>query len=291
MPKRIEMTPLEASQRVCSFFCGDVDLTEAFKEICEDIIAIDPDIKVRFQSDIVGVAKTDEYLRFYVVETEGTFYIKYKNMPLRDVFDPAEIEKYKANNISCCKYFDENRDHLMRKLSSNREERYRAVEKNKGYRYPMFLSAEDLEKWKAIYKKGEDALQNAKVYLDDLVFEEIYDTLLTILSDACEDETIMKHRNGDIVLNRILYPNRMTLQELGDRYDVSREYIRRLEMSSWERLKKVIYSSKKKYNPDYRIRLADLLLAIPDEAVSSTVERIYARNKWIGLLMQSLYGC
>ncbi|MBR2334913.1 MAG: hypothetical protein IKA62_01670 [Clostridia bacterium] len=290
MAKKIEMPLSHAREHIGNFFGGDVELIEAFYAICDHIIGLNPDLVVRCQREIIGVARIGEYYRFYVSLDEGKFYIKYKNIGVKEELIPSEIEKYKELNVACCEYFDENRDHLISRTHYNRVERMRIKEKNNGYEVPRFLSPEDLEKWKKIHEKGIKALECATVYLDDEEFECIYGSFFNIILDAISDLAIVDQRDRDIILNRILYPHRLTLQELGDWYGVSRECIRRRERSAWQKMQRRIISSRRTWNPSYRIRIADLLVDIRDEAVASTVERVFARNNALGQLMQSYYG-
>ena len=96
----------------------------------------------------------------------------------------------------------------------------------------------------------------------------------------------MAERDGDIIVSRILTPTAITLQNLGEKYDVTRERIRQREKSTWRKLTIGIYRYKREKFIPYREWLKRILLEIPDEAFINTIAQIYRRNAAIGIWLQ-----
>ena len=98
----------------------------------------------------------------------------------------------------------------------------------------------------------------------------------------------MAERDGGIIASRILTPTAITLQNLGEKYDVTRERIRQREKSTWRKLTISIYRYKREKFIPYREWLKRILLEIPDEAFINTIAQIYRRNAAIGIWLQTV---
>ena len=116
MLRNEQILPLNEAQKIIfDFFKGDDKLVNIFNKVAEHINSLDSEIVVRARTSIIGMSRPSERYRFYVVETEGAFYIKYKNWPIGKPFTESAIEEYYASNMSCNEFFTENLEYLSKK--------------------------------------------------------------------------------------------------------------------------------------------------------------------------------
>ena len=146
-----------------------------------------------------------------------------------------------------------------------------------------------MDEWIAIKTKAENALKYVPASSTDTeLSDKIYNEIIELLTDACSNREFMAERDGDIIVSRILNPSAITLQNLGEKYDVTRERIRQREKSTWRKLTTGIYRYKREKFIPYREWLQRILLGIPDESFINTIAQIYSRNAAIGLWLQTV---
>ena len=112
--------------------------------------------------------------------------------------------------------------------------------------------------------------------------------VIALLRSACYDAKTVKMRDGVLVARRVLDCPRETLRELGDRYGVSHEWIRRSVNRAWKTLSQGIYCGNDEIYGTYRKGIERILLNVPDEAFVATVARISRLNIEVGQFLQML---
>ena len=100
--------------------------------------------------------------------------------------------------------------------------------------------------WLSIKTKAENSLKYVTAPSTDTeLSDKVYSEIIELLTDACSNREFMAERDGDIIVSRILTPSAITLQNLGEKYDVTRERIRQREKSTWRKLTIGIYRYKR----------------------------------------------
>ena len=283
--QNIELSMLDAEEHISVFFNNNQELIDTFNAICAHMLDLDSDFIIRTNSEIIGVSKHGEFYRLYVSRKEGEYFIKYKNRKESEKFVPSNVETYFSYNKSCNEFFAENKDSLVVKERTRKERISRDVSDQE---YSTVRSTgEALEEWLSIKTKAENGLKYVTALSTNTeLFDKVYNEIIKLLTDACSNREFMAERDGDIIVSRILNPSAITLQNLGEKYDVTRERIRQREKSTWRKLTIGIYRYKREKFIPYREWLKRILLNIPDEVFINTIAQIYRRNAAIGLWLQ-----
>ena len=285
--QNIEISMLEAGEHISVFFNNNQELIDTFNTICAHMLDLDGAFIIRTNGEIIGISKHGEFYRLYVSKKEDEYFIKYKNRKESEKFIPSNIETYFSYNKSCNEFFVENKDSLVAKERTKKERISRDVSEQE---YSTVRSTgETLDEWIAIKTKAENALKYVPASSTDTeLSDKIYKEIIERLTDAGSNREFMAERDGDIIVSRILNPSAITLQNLGEKYDVTRERIRQREKSTWRKLTTGIYRYKREKFIPYREWLQRILLGIPDESFINTIAQIYSRNAAIGLWLQTV---
>lgn len=103
------------SKYIGAFFKDDTAMQEAFSELSYYAVGSDPLIQLRVAPTYIGVARSDERCRFYVLKAEaknakGSYRIKFVNTE-SEQFNPEKSELYKTEYDNCVEYI---KDHPIR---------------------------------------------------------------------------------------------------------------------------------------------------------------------------------
>ncbi|MBR2444752.1 MAG: hypothetical protein IKB27_05065 [Clostridia bacterium] len=265
-------TSSEAHELIKNFFDGDETLIKTFDIVSEHMLGLDDQVILRGSEHVIGISKENERYRFYVNKRER-YSIKYKNWDKPEDFDPQNVEKYFSENIKCNEYFSKNPSECTIKKVSTKN---KTNTNGRQSREEVLL-----ELWKPIKEKVKVSIETEqKIDLD--YSHVIYLKIIDLLEKACDDKEIITSRSKDVIKNRILCSLKLTLQQLGENHDLSRERIRQIETKSWKKLSMGIYCSKKECFVLYREQLKNLILSIPSNVLITTLAIIRLKNQLIG---------
>ncbi len=97
--------PLSVGRKYArTFFKDSFSLVSSFVDLAEYVIGTDSDICIRVSTGYIGLAKPDEYCRFYILESAGKMYIKFKHLNAKEEFSPEKINQYKKAYDQCARY-------------------------------------------------------------------------------------------------------------------------------------------------------------------------------------------
>ena len=87
-----------------------------------------------------------------------------------------------------------------------------------------------------------------------------------------------KGNAGEILIERVIYYRRSTLEELGERYGVTRERVRQVQNKKWQLASRLI----SKYRTGYTERLVDLFLGLEGGELIGAIAYVGYKNKFLG---------
>ncbi len=291
MPKqRTELSFQDATEYIDAFFEGDTSLIETFVAVYRNMFELDNEILIRTNGEIIGTSKPGEFYRFYVSNVDGKYYIKYKDRSEKELFSPNAVPQYFSYNATCLKYFAENKESLKIKPKEQSETKSKAkTADNPSNVRARKEKTSTLMEWEPIRVKCYNATEAVEKQIVDTTFSEtVYNDILKMLFNICDNKDIFDERNGNIVKIRILSDTPVTLHQLGEMYGVSRERIRQCELKAWRKVTNGIYKYTKEQWVPYREYLKELLMYIPDEKFLSTIGYINKRNSTIGTWLQMI---
>lgn len=288
MKRTREVTLKEAERAILTFFKGDFELTEAFMEIAADMLDAVPDTCVRYSDSIIGVAHRGGRYRFYIVPGEGRWIIKYKHQQAGETFTEKKKAEYLRYNTECNTYLAEHLEVLAytdeRALKRKAREE-RRLEKTGNDVDPIYnrerVSRDEVKcQWAPVHELADRAIDIEKARVSDAVLSsycwDITELIKRFVKSALPD------RSRDVVLFRILSENAVTLQEIGDNYGVSREYIRQLEIKVWRTVTNGFIRGTKAVFAEWRKELCGILLKIDASHFIQTMAYALKENARVG---------
>lgn len=265
MEKKNEIVLQEADNVIMEFFADDLDASALFVEVAANMIEASPEVCVRYNNGLIGVAVPGERYRFYIVKRYSKYRIKYKHHTESHPFTKEDKEKYFTYNTECNAYFD---DHLELKASANAKGK---ASDNGGYVAKTKRTAPIYDKstgdknevklqWSLVLARSEAAIEAEKVDVDNDVLQAYYNEIHGLLIDF--SKAVLPERECDIVIHRILNHDSATLQAIGDQYGITRERVRQLEIKKWRTITNGFHRSPRTVFSEWRQKLCDILLKI-----------------------------
>lgn len=251
----------DSFEYISSFFGGDIELIEAFNAVCRDMLSLDGELVIRHNSTIIGMAKGNQYYRFYLRCIDGEFFIKYKHLSKLLLFSPENTETYFLKNRENYEFFVQNGELLVRGDAKTKDCKRKTVDLD--------------EEWGELRAIANNFSQSAA---STKVIYNIYTSILALLSEAAE--SCLNPRKLEVLKKRILTNSPEALRDMASRFNISPERIRQLQNSSWRRVSTGIYMYVR--FSSYREQLKNILLNVPSEMLVSTIEGITLINKPIG---------
>lgn len=261
------------------FFDGNQALVNTFNTLFADMLTLDDEVVLIRRREILLVARTNERSRFYVIQFENKYFIKFKILEERTEFNPSMLDEYLSYNKECYKFFLENKERITLKVRRRRT--CIAYNDNEERENPISF-------WNPLREKAENCLLNKTYDSDDFIVEDVYNKLIGIFKTAVQESGILNSFEEDIFINRTLSTIPQTLQCLGEKYGFSREGVRLKEISTLNRLYYYIYKLRNSNSILYANQIKELLLSIPDDKLIGVIEGIYNRNNKIGHWLQVL---
>ena len=223
--QNVELSLLDAGKYISAFFNNNQELINTFNAICVHMLDLDNDFIIRTNNEIIGISKHGEFYRFYILRKAGEYYIKYKNRKESEKFTSSNTELYFSYNKSCNEFFAENKDSLVTK--ERRKSNKVPSDTSDHSTFSKRSAVKVLDEWIPIKTKTENSLKFANTLSANIEYSDnIYNEIVELLTDACSNRDLMTECDGDIIISRILNPSTITLQKLGEKYNVTRERIR-----------------------------------------------------------------
>lgn len=263
MRKNQEMSLSEADNLILSFFEGDVASSELFMETAAHMIDGAPGSLIRYNDSIIGVAKPGERYRFYVSKKDGVYSIKYKYEQEPRLFVMDKKEEFLLCNTECNKYFGEHPELMISEKHRNVDQTPRTKEKS---RTAPIYSKETVDKdevkkqWSSVLALSDKAIDAEKQDVETTILQSYYEDIIALLTNFAK--SVLPERESDIVLYRILSRDSLTLQAIGDKHGISREFVRQLEIKKWQTITNGFHRSSRAVFAPWRKELCDILLNI-----------------------------
>ena len=285
----IEASFEEADVLVRAYFGADEAATEAFNAICRYMLNVDNGFIIRMNEDVIGLCRAGEYFRFYILKKNGAFFIKFKHYTDAVNFESADLERYLSDCDSVNEYFERNIPMLLLKKRSRVVEKTQVITEQGDIEFPArrkkkrFKYSPDI--WKHVCERLAQETKLAVVHKSAFTegARKNYTELIEILTSACGDAELLGEVAGDVLLHRIVRYRSLTLEELGNKYGVTREWIRQVEVKSKRRFTMLM----SKYETEYTLRAVELFLRIPEGEALETVAYVFYKNKALGELLLS----
>ena len=98
----------EAGEIIGMFFDGRRAEIQCFNALCEYMLSVDGEFIIRYADNIIGLCKSGEYYRFYVLKEDDGFRIKFKHYASSIVFDTAALDLFLADCGTVNGFFEKN---------------------------------------------------------------------------------------------------------------------------------------------------------------------------------------
>ena len=284
--EHIETAFCNAYDLINSFFGDDEAAFSTFYALCEHMISIDSGFVIRSGEDIIGLCRSGEFYRFYVLKENGQNRIKFQHYTERIVFDTRAIDLYLADCDVVNAYFEKNISRWVLKSELRKQEaeaRFAATvaDRNSVKRLKRHTPIPRIpEIWDPVRKAVTAALD---LHLDrSIVYTErsgkVYGELVEILTAACRDPEMLRESAGAVILNRVVYCRRATLEELGARYGVTRERVRQVQNKQWQRLSRRF----SKHDTVYTRRMVEVFQGLNGVELIGAIAYIARQNEFLG---------
>ncbi len=288
--KYIEATVNSATQQIHNFFGDDTVSRAAFCELCSYMLSIDEGFIIRESENIIGICRAGEFYRFYILKQAEGYCIKFKHYTDSVPFDPVATDLFLADCDTVNAYFEKNIERLILKSERRRSKTLKAAaavqseekpatcvapERKKRRKFPYNVNA-----WMPVRQKVAAALKTELSYAYTFTdtSRRVYAEFIGILCDLCLDLEIMSKIKGDVVKKRVINYREASLQELGEKYGVTREWIRQLEVKGWGIAERLL----SKYDTPYTERVIDLFLQLSDCELIGAIAYIGYKNAFLG---------
>jgi hypothetical protein len=289
----VEMAFGEAGNVIQAFFADGAELLSVFESLCQRMLAVSGDFIIRAGENIIGLCRAGEFYRFYVLKENGQYCIKFQHYTRRIDFDVRALDLYLADCDRVNEYFEKYISRLVlrseirrqrseeRRLKAADNETEELVEpsvtehRRKRKRFPY-----DSNIWEPVRSAVADALAREPdcSVVFTAVSRQVYTEFVEILTALCLDTEIMRGNAGEILIERVIYYRRSTLEELGERYGVTRERVRQVQNKKWQLASRLI----SKYRTAYTERLVELFLGLEGSELIGAIAYIGYKNKFLG---------
>lgn len=258
----------DSDEIVSSFFEGDVGLIDTFRRVCLDMLRLDGELVVRYNEDIIGMAKRDEQYRFYLTHRDDGFFIKYKKLNKIPFFS-GDIDVYLKRNREINELFLKNAERLTHTYSI--EKREKRIEKK-------FLDPDT--EWKELRARYAEhpCFENEWFFNEET--SRACKEIMGLFAEASSE--ILNPTDVSILKRRVFTNDPETLRDIAMVVDFSHERVRQRQNLAMKKLTVGIYKGKREVFVKYRESLKEILSALPPHLLAAMPSQIEKVNGYIG---------
>ena len=262
MKKNGELSLLDAENVIFGFFDGEIERTRLFMEIASHMIDTVPGARIRYNPNIIGVAKPRECYRFYVVKKDGSYSIKYKHQEVKHSLSIDGANDFMLYNTECNKYLDEHPEAASKKNN---------------------VAEEVKNTWASVVTHSEKALNVERREVENESLQAYYESIVSLLTKFAKN--VFSQPASDIIVYRVLSEEGKTLQAIGYTYGISRERVRQIEVKKWSSLVDGFCRSPREVFVEYRKEICDILLGIDPSHYIQAMAYFLKKNERIGEML------